>query len=121
MEEGRAIAYGKCIQRVNACMDDGRSVITSIHILERGCILGGQGQVFALDRIFVDKAIVKLNCDHCAFRSSISWEDLLMMTNSHVEISALSHRMVGPTNQSPVSLFPLSSQFAAFSFSLRWS
>ena len=23
-----------------------------------------------------------------------------MMTNSHVEISALSHRMVGPTNQS---------------------
>ena len=32
MEEGRAIAYGKCIQRVNACMDDGRSVITSIQL-----------------------------------------------------------------------------------------
>ena len=46
MEEGRAIAYGKCIQRVNACMDDGRSVITSIqlclHVLEGGCILGGR-------------------------------------------------------------------------------
>ena len=49
--------------------------------------------------IVIGKAIVKLNCDHCAFRSSISWEDLLMMTDSHVEISALSHRMVGPTNQ----------------------
>ena len=123
MEEGRAIAYGKCIQRVNACMDDGRSVITSIQLCPREVAYqeGGQGQVFALDRIFVDKAIVKLNCDHCAFRSSISWEDLLMMTDSHVEISALSHRMVGPTNQSPVSLCPLSSQFAAFSFSLRWS
>ena len=27
MEEGRAIAYGKCIQRVNACMDDGRGTL----------------------------------------------------------------------------------------------
>ena len=31
MEEGRAIAYGKCIQRVNACMDGRRTLRYYIH------------------------------------------------------------------------------------------
>ena len=46
---GRAIAYGKCIQRVNACMDGarGRPVITSIQEGGRRVHIrkgGGQGQ-----------------------------------------------------------------------------